>query len=42
MARMRALEGKQLHGDDPMVVYLTAYMLTLDACKTQNLYEKKK
>jgi hypothetical protein len=31
MARMRALEGKQLLEDDPIVVYLTAYLLTLDA-----------
>jgi hypothetical protein len=31
MARMRALEGKQLFEDDPTVVYLTAYLLTLDA-----------
>jgi hypothetical protein len=33
MARMRALEGQQLLGDevDPIVVYLTAYLLTLDA-----------
>jgi hypothetical protein len=31
MARMRALEGKQLLEDDPTVVYLTAYLLTLDA-----------
>jgi hypothetical protein len=28
---MRALEGKQLLEDDPTVVYLTAYLLTLDA-----------
>jgi hypothetical protein len=31
MARMRALEGQQLLEDDPSVVYLTAYLLTLDA-----------
>jgi hypothetical protein len=31
MARMRALEGQQLLKDDPTVVYLTAYLLTLDA-----------
>jgi hypothetical protein len=31
MARMCALEGKQLLEDDPTVVYLTAYLLTLDA-----------
>jgi hypothetical protein len=31
MARMRALEGKQLLEDDPTVMYLTAYLLTLDA-----------
>jgi hypothetical protein len=31
MARMRALEGKQLLEDDPTVAYLTAYLLTLDA-----------
>ncbi|KAL5659294.1 hypothetical protein ACJX0J_032457, partial [Zea mays] len=31
MARMRALEGQQLLEDDPTVVYLTAYLLTLDA-----------
>jgi hypothetical protein len=31
MARMRALEGKQLLEDDPTVVHLTAYLLTLDA-----------
>jgi hypothetical protein len=31
MARMRALEGKQLLEDDPTIVYLTAYLLTLDA-----------
>jgi hypothetical protein len=31
MARMHALEGKQLLEDDPTVVYLTAYLLTLDA-----------
>jgi hypothetical protein len=31
MARMRALEGHQLLEDDPTVVYLTAYLLTLDA-----------
>jgi hypothetical protein len=31
MARMRALEGQQLLEDDPKVVYLTAYLLTLDA-----------
>jgi hypothetical protein len=31
MARVRALEGKQLLEDDPIVVYLTAYLLTLDA-----------
>jgi hypothetical protein len=31
MARMRALEGQQLLEDDPIVVYLTAYPLTLDA-----------
>jgi hypothetical protein len=31
MARMRALEGQQLLEDDPSVMYLTAYLLTLDA-----------
>jgi hypothetical protein len=31
MARMRALEGKQLLEDDPTVVHLIAYLLTLDA-----------
>jgi hypothetical protein len=31
MARIRALEGQQLLEDDPSVVYLTAYLLTLDA-----------
>jgi hypothetical protein len=31
MARMRVLEGKQLLEDDPTVVYLTTYLLTLDA-----------
>uniref|UniRef100_A0A804LNS0 Uncharacterized protein n=1 Tax=Zea mays TaxID=4577 RepID=A0A804LNS0_MAIZE len=31
MARMRALEGQQLLQDDPSAVYLTAYLLTLDA-----------
>jgi hypothetical protein len=31
MARMRALEGQQLLEDDLIVVYLTAYLLTLDA-----------
>uniref|UniRef100_A0A804RK27 Uncharacterized protein n=1 Tax=Zea mays TaxID=4577 RepID=A0A804RK27_MAIZE len=31
MARMSALEGQQLLEDDPTVVYLTAYLLTLDA-----------
>jgi hypothetical protein len=31
MARMRALEAHQLLEDDPTVVYLTAYLLTLDA-----------
>jgi hypothetical protein len=31
MAMMHALEGKQLLEDDPIVVYLTAYLLTLDA-----------
>jgi hypothetical protein len=31
MARMHALEGQQLLKDDPTVVYLTAYLLTLDA-----------
>jgi hypothetical protein len=30
MARMRALEGQQLLEDDPTVMYLTAYLLTLD------------
>jgi hypothetical protein len=30
MARMRALEGKQLLEGNPTVVYLTAYLLTLD------------
>jgi hypothetical protein len=30
MARMRALEEQQLLEDDPTVVYLTAYLLTLD------------
>jgi hypothetical protein len=30
MARMRALEGQQLLEDDPTVIYLTAYLLTLD------------
>jgi GTP cyclohydrolase FolE2 len=28
---MRALEGQQLLEDDPTVMYLTAYLLTLDA-----------
>jgi hypothetical protein len=28
---MRALEGQLLLEDDPTVVYLTAYLLTLDA-----------
>jgi hypothetical protein len=28
---MHALEGQQLLEDDPTVVYLTAYLLTLDA-----------
>ena len=31
MARMCALEGQQLLEVDPTVVYLTAYLLTLDA-----------
>jgi hypothetical protein len=31
MARMHALEEQQLLEDDPIVVYLTAYLLTLDA-----------
>jgi hypothetical protein len=31
MARMHALEGQQLLEDDPTIVYLTAYLLTLDA-----------
>jgi hypothetical protein len=31
MARMRALEELQLLEDDPIVMYLTAYLLTLDA-----------
>jgi hypothetical protein len=31
MARMHALEGQQLLEDDPTVMYLTAYLLTLDA-----------
>jgi hypothetical protein len=31
MARMRALEVQQLLEEDPTVVYLTAYLLTLDA-----------
>jgi hypothetical protein len=31
MARMRALVGQQLLENDPSVVYLTAYLLTLDA-----------
>jgi hypothetical protein len=31
MARMRALEEQQLLEDDPLVVYLTVYLLTLDA-----------
>uniref|UniRef100_A0A804QWK6 Uncharacterized protein n=1 Tax=Zea mays TaxID=4577 RepID=A0A804QWK6_MAIZE len=31
MARMHALEGQQLLEDDPLVVYLIAYLLTLDA-----------
>jgi hypothetical protein len=31
MARMRALEEQQLLEDDPTIVYLTAYLLTLDA-----------
>jgi hypothetical protein len=31
MARMHTLEGQQLLQDDPTVVYLTAYLLTLDA-----------
>jgi hypothetical protein len=30
MARMRALEGQQLLEDDLAVVYLTAYLQTLD------------
>jgi hypothetical protein len=28
---MRALEGQQLREDDPSVMYLTTYLLTLDA-----------
>jgi hypothetical protein len=31
MARMRALEEQQLLEDDPIVMYLTAYLVTLDA-----------
>jgi hypothetical protein len=31
MGKMRAFEGQQLLEDDPTVVYLTAYLLTLDA-----------
>jgi hypothetical protein len=31
MAKMRALEWQQLLEDDPTVMYLTAYLLTLDA-----------
>jgi hypothetical protein len=31
MAMMRALEGQQLLEDDPTVMYLTTYLLTLDA-----------
>jgi hypothetical protein len=31
MAKMRALKGQQLLEDDSSVVYLTAYLLTLDA-----------
>jgi hypothetical protein len=31
MARMCALEGQQLLEDDPTIMYLTAYLLTLDA-----------
>jgi hypothetical protein len=31
MARMRALEEQQLLEDDPIVMHLTAYLLTLDA-----------
>jgi hypothetical protein len=31
MARMRALEGQQLLEDNPSIVYLTVYLLTLDA-----------
>jgi hypothetical protein len=31
MARMRALVRQQLLEDDPSVMYLTAYLLTLDA-----------
>jgi hypothetical protein len=31
MARMRALEGQQLLEDDPTLIYLTTYLLTLDA-----------
>jgi hypothetical protein len=31
MARMRVLEGQHLLEDDPTVMYLTAYLLTLDA-----------
>jgi hypothetical protein len=31
MARMLALEGQQLLEDDPSIVHLTAYLLTLDA-----------
>jgi hypothetical protein len=31
MARMRALEEQRLLEDDPTIVYLTAYLLTLDA-----------
>jgi hypothetical protein len=31
MARMRALEEQQLFEDNPTIVYLTAYLLTLDA-----------
>jgi hypothetical protein len=31
MAKIHALEGQQLLEDDPTVMYLTAYLLTLDA-----------
>jgi hypothetical protein len=31
MAMMHALEGQKLLEDDPIVMYLTAYLLTVDA-----------